>query len=83
MKLDSYDLNILDKVEKITLTDYDIRKYPERNEGYIDSDNLIVLIEDLLNEIDIRNEKIEDLENDDENDYPNEERDREREILEI
>lgn len=83
MKLDGYDLKVLDKVEKITFTDYSIKKYSERNEGYIEHDKLMVAIEDLLCEIECLNQKIKDLENDDENDYPDEERDREREVLGI
>lgn len=83
MKLDEIDLKILEKVEKITFSNYYIKKYPERNEGYIEHDSLIVAIENLLSEIEHLNEKIRDLKTDYENDYPDEERDREREILGI
>ncbi len=64
MNLDEYDLKVIEKVSKITITDYGVIKYPSLNEGYIEHDDLIVLIENLLCEIDTLQEKIDDLEND-------------------
>jgi len=48
MKLDSYDLKVLDQAEELLETDFQIKKYPLRNEGYIESDNLISMIEELI-----------------------------------
>ena len=48
MKLDSYDLKVMDEVEDFLLTDFEIKKYPEKNEGYIENDKLISMIENLL-----------------------------------
>lgn len=66
MKLDEYDLKILDKASKVMMTNYHIKKYPDYNEGYIEHDDLIVMVEDLLSEIDHLQEQIDDLEDYDE-----------------
>lgn len=69
MILDNDDLKLLEKVQELTLTNYEIKKYPERNEGYISEDSVIALIQDLLMEIDSRDEEIEHLKNDIESNY--------------
>jgi hypothetical protein len=61
MKLDEYDLKVLDKVEQITSTDYSIKKYPDFDEGYISHDNLISMIEELLSKVDKMQESYDDL----------------------
>ena len=61
MKIDESSFEILNKVSKITLTDYGIKWFDAENiDGYIDADNLMSAIEDLLVEIDYLNEKLED-----------------------
>ena len=48
MKLDSYDLKVFEEVEEFMFTDYGIKKYPMTNDGYIEHDKLISMIEELL-----------------------------------
>lgn len=82
MKIDEGIYKILYDAINVTNKDYKIKWFDKDTyEGFIDGNDLIDLIEDLVYEIDRLNEKIEDLEN--ANDYPNEERDREREVLGI
>jgi hypothetical protein len=61
MRIDESSFEILNKVSKITLTDYGIKWFDAENiDGYIDADNLMSAIEDLLVEIEYLNEKLED-----------------------
>ena len=65
-KLNEKDLQIINKVSSITFTDYQID-----NQDYIEADNLVSAIIDLLYEVDYLKEKIEDIEADrDENWQP-------------
>ena len=57
MKLNKKEIEIIERVQEITLTDYGIKKIEE--EGYIDTNNLIVALEDLLNETERLEEQIE------------------------
>lgn len=69
MKLDDYDLKILDEVEEIIGSNLEIKKYPEKNEGYIEHDSLICGIEELIGTIKSLKEQYEDLERDLEDNY--------------
>ena len=63
MIVDESNFDILDRVSKMTLTDYEIRWFDEKNiNGYIESDSLLSMIEDLLCEIDSWEEKYKDFE---------------------
>ena len=62
-ELDEEDKKILEKVQKITVTDYE-----EKGE-YIPVENFICIIEDLLMEIDSLQEKYDDLVEDMEQNY--------------
>lgn len=65
MIINEYNYEILDRVHKITSTDYEIKWFNAENiEGYIDPEGLLCMIEDLLYEIDYLQEKYEDLEAD-------------------
>jgi hypothetical protein len=62
MRIDEKTFNILDKASKITLTDYEIKWFDKENkDGYIDTENLISVIDDLLSEIGHLQELIEDM----------------------
>ena len=66
--IDNYDT--LKKASDITLVDYDIKWFDaEKVDGYIDSESLLEMIEDLIREIHNKEEEIEDLKNDIENNY--------------
>lgn len=54
-KLPENELKIINKASDITITDYEVKN------GKISINNLISIIEDLLDEIDRREEKIEKL----------------------
>lgn len=70
MWVNENEYELLEKVSQITSTDYDIRWRDHNNfEGYIDTDNLIVMIEDLVNEIKKLKEEIEYIEQDREDNY--------------
>lgn len=65
MIVDESVFDIIEKASKITLTDYDIKWFDAENiNGYIDTDNLILIIEDLICEVNHLEEKIEDIEQD-------------------
>lgn len=70
MIVNESNFEILDKASKITLTDYDIKWFDAENiNGYIDTDSLIAIIEDLICEVDHLEEKIEDMEQDIQDNY--------------
>lgn len=71
-----FDVSILERAEDLLDTDYGMNIRDDDFKGFIDSDNVYSMIENLCDKI----EKLKK-EKDIENDYPNEERDREREIL--
>lgn len=65
MKINESDFDILDRASKMMGTDYNIKWFDAENfDGYIDKDDLIVMIDDLIREIDNLNERIEDIEKD-------------------
>lgn len=62
MMLKNKDKQIIERASKITLTDYEMVEVP-RNDTFIDVDNLINVIEDLLIEYDRLKEEFEDYKN--------------------
>lgn len=76
MKLDNYDLKVLDEAQDLLRTDIGVSKYPSGG-GWVERDNLISMIEEFISTIEhLREEPKYD-------DYPNEEEDRERYVLGI
>lgn len=75
MKLDNYDLKVLNEAQDLLGTDIGVIEYPSGG-GWVERDNLISMIEEF-----IYNAKKEKKAKG--NDYPNEEEDREREVLGI
>lgn len=70
MRINEGNFDILDKASNITGTDYNIRWFDAENiSGYIDDDDLVSMIEDLVCEIDRLEEKIEDMEQDIKDNY--------------
>ena len=79
MRIDEDNYGIIDRAEKILFTEYEKHWFDAENiDGYMDEEELLSIIEDLCDEIERLQEPIEII-----NDYPNEERDREREVLGI
>lgn len=65
MKVNEDNYEILNKTSKLTKVDYDIKWVDAENiEGFVDSETLYYMIEDLLVEIEHWKEKYEDLEED-------------------
>ena len=70
MKVDESNYYILDKASKITLTNYDIKWFDAENvDGYIEPDNIITMIEDLVYEIEDLKEKIKHIKQDIQDNY--------------
>lgn len=70
MKVDESNFDTLDRASKITLTDYDIKWFDAENiDGYIEPNNVISMIDDLVHEISRLNEKIKDREQDIKDNY--------------
>lgn len=62
MKVDESNYELLKRVSDITRTDYGIIwKDAENIEGYIDTDGLLSMIEELILEVDRLKEEIEDM----------------------
>ena len=74
MKLDNYDLQVLDEAQDLLGTDIGVTKYPSGG-GWVERDNLISMIEEFIYKL----KKEEPIENN----YSNEEIDREIKVLEI
>lgn len=82
MRIGENEYSVIDNAENITGIDYEIKWFDKDTlDGYIEEDNLICIIDDLLNEIDRLNEEIEELKKPKEDDY--EELYRERKVLGI
>ncbi len=65
MKVDESNFDLLKKVSDITYTDYEIQWFDAENiKGYIETDSLLSMIEDLICEVNNLQEKYEDLERD-------------------
>lgn len=70
MKIDENVFDIINKVHEITLTDYEIKWFDAENiNGYIESDVLLNIIQDLICEIEHKEEEIEDIKQDIESNY--------------
>lgn len=70
MRVDEDNYWILQKASRITGTDYDIRWFDAENiDGYIDTQNICPMIEDLLIEIDRLQEELDDLQEDIKDNY--------------
>lgn len=70
MKIDENVFDIINKVHKITLTDYEIKWFDAENiNGYIESDVLLNIIQDLICEIEHKEEEIEDIKQDIKSNY--------------
>ena len=64
MRIDESNFETIQKASEITLTDYNIYwKDAENVDGYIDTDDLVTIIQDLICEIEHKEEEIEDLKN--------------------
>lgn len=60
MIINENNYNILDRVSKITMADYDIRWFDAENiEGYIECNSMFNMIEDLLCELEHKEEETE------------------------
>lgn len=68
MLVNENNLDILEKASNITSQDYEIKWFDEEN-GYISTDNLFTIIEDLICEVDKLEEQLEDLNNDIKDNY--------------
>ena len=79
MRIDEDNYGIIDRAEKILFTEYKKHWFDAENiDGYIDDYEILSIIENLCDEIERLQEPKNEI-----NDYPNEERDREREELGI
>lgn len=62
MKVNESNYEILDRVSKITLNNYEIKWFnAEDIDGYIETENLLTMVEYLLCELDALEEKYSDL----------------------
>ncbi len=79
MRINEDNYNIIDRAEKILFTEYNKHWFDAENiDGYMDEEELLSIIENLCDEIERLQQPTETV-----NDYPNEEREREREVLGI
>jgi hypothetical protein len=70
MRITQDEFDIISKASEITLEDYEIKWTDHDNlEGYIDSEDLLVIIQDLICEIEHKEEEIEDIKQDIESNY--------------
>ena len=70
MRITPDNYEILEKASDITLVDYGIKWFDAENyEGYIDSEGLLSMIEDLIVEYHRKEEEIEELKQDIEDNY--------------
>lgn len=70
MKINENVFDIINKVHEITLTDYEIKWFDAENiNGYIESDVLLNIIQDLICEIEHKEEEIEDIKQDIKSNY--------------
>ena len=70
MKVNESNYDILKRVEDITNTDYEIKWFDAENiDGYIESDSLISMIEDLIGKVENLEEEIEDIKSDRDSNY--------------
>lgn len=70
MKINENVFDIINKVHEITLTDYEIKWFDAENiDGYIEPEILLNIIQDLICEIEHKEEEIEDIKQDIEDNY--------------
>lgn len=70
MKVNESNYDILKRVEDITNTDYEIKWFDAENiDGYIESESLISMIEDLIGKVENLEEEIEDIKSDRDSNY--------------
>ena len=70
MKVDESNYDLFQRVSKATGTDYDIKWFDAEDiDGYIDADNVLAMLEDLLYELGSAQEMIDDIKNDVEENY--------------
>ena len=63
MIVNESNFETLERASKMTSTDYEIKWFDAENiDGYIDTENLMSIIEDLICEVDRLQEEIEDME---------------------
>ena len=63
LKLEEKEMEMMEKIQKITETDYDIK------DDFINADNLIVALEDLFHQYNEKEHEIKELKNDIEQNY--------------
>ena len=77
MRITEDNFDVFLRVDTLMKKVYDCNINDDTFEGYIDEEIVLTIIEDLCDEIEMLRKKKE------ENDYPEEERDREKEVLGI
>ena len=75
MRITEDNFDVFLRVDTLMKKVYDCNINDDTFEGYIDEEIVLTIIEDLCDEIEMLRK------NKEENDYPDEERDREREVL--
>lgn len=70
MVVNESNFDILERASKMTATEYEIKWFDAENiSGYISTDNLLSIIEDLMCEVDRLQEELEDMEQDIQDNY--------------
>ena len=70
MIVNENNFETLEKASKMTGTDYEIKWFDAENiKGYIDSETLLSMVEDLIIEVDRLQEELEDMEQDIQDNY--------------
>lgn len=70
MKIDDSNYLTIKSVSDITLVDYDIKWYDaENHEGYIEEDSILSMLDDLMAELHNKEEELQDLKQDIEDNY--------------
>lgn len=83
MKINESNYDLILSARNKTGIDYEVKWFDAENiDGYMDEEEIWRIIEDLITEIDIKDEKLEEINNPFIK-YPNEEADRERQVLGI
>lgn len=70
MKIDDSNYLTIQNVVDITLVDYEIKWYDaENNEGYIEEGSILAMLDDLIAEVHKKEEELEDLKQEIEDNY--------------
>ncbi len=80
MRINEDNFMVFSRVDTVLKQVYPCNINDDTFQGYIDDEVVLTIIEDLCDEIEILREKLKEQ---NENDYPEEERDREKEVLGI